>query len=99
MVSQNTQTLVLDQPLQEAETVELEKVTFPRKWALWEGYENPVVKDGPKDGKEEDWKSKLNRVVELQDIITFWQLWNNSTYSKFHEIFNNGDRIRLYFHF
>ena len=78
----------------ESESIDIELIKLPKKWALWEGYENAITKEVSKDNKDEDWKSSINKVFEFQDIITFWQLWNNSIFSRFSEIFNNGERIR-----
>ena len=77
----------------ESDQIEYELVKLPKTWALWEGYENPV-KDNSKENKDEDWKKSIYKVFEFNDIITFWQLWNNSQFSRFSEIFNNGERIR-----
>ena len=77
----------------ESDQIELDLVKLPKTWALWEGYENPV-KDNKQDNKDEDWKKSIKQVFEFSDIITFWQLWNNTPYSRFAEIFNNGERIR-----
>jgi len=82
--------------LLESDTIDLELVKLPKTWALWEGYEN-AVKDPNAEKKEEDWKNKIKRVFEFNDIITFWQLWNNSPFSKLSEIFNNGERIRYFY--
>ena len=77
---------------EESDTIDLELVKLPKTWGLWEGYENPA-KDN-KENKDEDWKKSVKRVFEFNDIITFWQLWNNSIFSSFSDIFNNGERIR-----
>ena len=78
---------------EESDLIDFDLVKLPKKWALWEGYENPIT-EASKDNKDEDWKSSLKKVFEFEDIVTFWQLWNNSIFSRFSEIFNNGERIR-----
>jgi hypothetical protein len=75
----------------ESDQVELDLVKLPKTWALWEGYEPGKEQ---KENKDEDWKRSIKLVFEFGDIITFWQLWNNSPFSKFSDIFNNGERIR-----
>ena len=82
-----------DAPL-ESDQIEWELVRLPKTWALWEGYENQGKDNSKQENKNEDWKRSIKQVFEFNDIITFWQLWNNSPFSKFSEIFNNGERIR-----
>jgi len=75
--------------------VELEKVILPKKWAFWEGYDFQIKEKSEVKSKD-DWKKTLKKIYEFEDIITFWQHYNNSPFSKFSEIFNNGQRIRFY---
>ena len=86
-------TLTLSDVPQESNLLDYELVKLSRKWSLWEGYETPAKESG-KDSKDEEWKTLIRKVFEFEDIISFWQLWNNSIFSCISEIFNNGERIR-----
>ena len=72
----------------EEDLVLYESVVLNKKWCFFEGYENVNY------NQTIDWRTLVKEVFSFEDIITFWQFWNNSNYSKFSEIFNNGERIR-----
>jgi hypothetical protein len=89
----NVKVYTLSDVPQESNSIEFNIVRLTKKWALWEGYETPP-KEGGKESKDDEWKSTIRKVFEFEDIVSFWQLWNNSIFSNFSQIFNNGERIR-----
>ncbi len=80
--------LTVNEAPNEEDFVLYESVLLNKKWCFFEGYENLA------HNQNIDWKNLLKQVFSFNDIITFWQFWNNTNYSKFSEIFNNGERIR-----
>jgi hypothetical protein len=70
----------------EGETVEEKLVKLQRTWVFWENYENK--------GNNLDYAQSLKDIFRFDDIITFWQFWNNYPGSDPSFIFFNGDRIR-----
>ena len=88
MKNSATNVLSVNEVPYEANTVLYESVELNRRWCFFEGYENVTY------NQTIDWKTLVKQVFSFDDIITFWQFWNNSIYSKFSEIYNNGERIR-----
>jgi hypothetical protein len=70
----------------ESETVAESIVKLPRTWVFWENYE-------AKSGKL-DYALSLKKILEFNDIITFWQFWNAYPGSDTSFIFYNGERLR-----
>ena len=56
--------------LEEKETIEKDKVLFKREWSFWENYES-------KNQKEKDYSKLIKEIYSFNDIISFWQFWNN----------------------
>jgi hypothetical protein len=73
---------------EESGTVELSKVKFQRTWVIWENYE---AKQG---GQNLDWSQLIKKIFSFNDIISFWQFWNDYPGSNPSNIFYNGERIR-----
>jgi hypothetical protein len=69
---------------------EKEKVTLNRSWSFWENYET-------KNKEENDYSKLLKEIFSFNDIITFWQFWNNYPGSDAKQIFYNGDSIKYFF--
>ena len=61
-------------------------VKLPRTWVFWENYE-------AKSGKT-DYAMSLKKILEFDDIITFWQFWNHYPGADPAYIFYNGERLR-----
>lgn len=71
---------------EEGDSVELNKVALQRTWVFWENYE-------AKSGKL-DYAQSLKEIYKFNDIISFWQFWNNYPGSDPNYIFYNGERLR-----
>ena len=77
-----------DIPERETESIEYDKIKFKRNWSFWESYE-------PKEkGTNIDWKDLLQKIFTFDDILSFWQFWNNYPGSNFSEVFYNGDQLK-----
>jgi len=72
----------------EALTVSEDKVMLQRTWVFWENY-------NAKSGKELEWKDSIKELFSFNDIISFWQFWNDYRGSNPSEVFFDGERIRL----
>jgi hypothetical protein len=66
----------------EAESISENLTRLDQSWVIWENYSdknnNYILKD----------------IFEFEDIITFWQFWNNYPGSDPTHIFSSGDKIR-----
>jgi hypothetical protein len=71
----------------EEETVELSKVKLQRKWVIWENYE-------AKSGEKLEWSKSIKQVYTFNDVVSFWQFWNNYPGANPSNIFYNGERMR-----
>lgn len=71
----------------ESETIEKELVSLRRTWVFWENYE-------AKFGIKLDWADTLKEIFEFNELISFWQFWNNYPGSNLSEVFYNGERLR-----
>ena len=89
--NENKIILSLENAPQEDKLVEFDLVKLQKTWAFWECYEMMQSQD-PKEKK--NWKDLQKKIFEFNDIITFWQITNCSPYSKFGDIFYNGERTR-----
>ena len=76
--------------LEEKETIEKDKVTFNREWSFWENYES-------KNQKEKDYSKLLKEIYSFNDIISFWQFWNNYPGNDIKKIFFDGEFLRFFF--
>jgi hypothetical protein len=72
----------------ETNSIELKKVKFQRKWNFWENYE---TKHGE---KQLDWSETIKKIFTFEDVITFWQFWNDYPGSNPTNIFYDGIRVR-----
>ena len=71
-------------------TIEKEKVLLNRTWAFWENYQS-------KDNAEKDYSKLLKEIYTFNDIISFWQFWNNYPGNNIKKIFYNGDFVTYFF--
>ncbi len=71
----------------ESGQVELSKVKLQRNWVVWENYE-------AKSGEKLEWSKSIKQVHTFNDIISFWQFWNNYPGANPSNIFYNGERMR-----
>jgi hypothetical protein len=75
------------QAIEESTSLEFSKVALQRTWVFWENYE-------PKPGIVVDWKDLLKELIKIDNIIQFWQFWNNYPGNKLNDLFFNGERYR-----
>jgi hypothetical protein len=73
----------------EDETVDESIVKLQRRWAFWENYD---PKTG--SGAKLDYAQSLKEIFRFDDIITFWQFWNQYPGSVPSNVFYNGERLR-----
>lgn len=73
----------------ESSTIPLELVKFPRNWAFWESY---LAKD-----KKLDYADSMKLIYEWNNLINFWQFWNNYPGAEATSIFFNGTRVKYFF--
>ena len=73
----------------ESQTIEIEKVQFNRSWAFWESYIDKA--------KEKDYNNLMAKIFEWDNLIQFWQFWNQYPGSEASKIFFDGNRIVYYF--
>jgi hypothetical protein len=71
----------------ESETVDENLVKLQRTWVFWENYD-------AKSGEKLEWSKSIQEVFKFNDIISFWQFWNNYPGSNPSNIFYNGERLR-----
>ena len=76
--------------LEEKETIEKDKVLFKREWSFWENYES-------KNQKEKDYSKLIKEIYSFNDIISFWQFWNNYPGNDIKKIFFDGEFLRFFF--
>ena len=77
----------LSQPQNETQQVELNKVKLNRRWVFWENYES-------KTGEKLEWSKSIKQIFSFNEIISFWEFWNNYPGSNIANIFYNGERLR-----
>lgn len=75
--------------LEESDTIEKSKVLLNREWSLWENYEAK--------NEKLDYSLSLKEIYSFNDIISFWQFWNNYPGSDLKTIFVNGNYISYFF--
>ena len=71
----------------ESNTVEDSNVRLQRTWVFWENYE-------AKSGEKLEWSQSIKQIFSFNEIISFWQFWNNYPGSNPSNIFYNGERVR-----
>ena len=79
-----------DEKLEESETIEKEKVLLKREWSFWETYES-------RNKAEKDYSKLLKEIYTFNDIISFWQFWNEYPGSDTEKIFFNGEYMTYFF--
>jgi len=75
------------QAQEEDSTVDLNSVKLMRSWVFWENYE-------AKGGAKMDWNDSIKRIFSFNDIISFWQFWNNYPGSNPSSIFYDGMSLK-----
>lgn len=73
---------------EEGDTVEEAIVKLNRQWAFWENY------DAKAESAKLDYAESMKKIFLFDDLITFWQFWNNYPGSTPGNIFYNDERIR-----
>jgi hypothetical protein len=76
------------QAASESAKVELSKVMLQRQWVFWENYETKYGE------RQLDWSQAIKKIFSFDDVITFWQFWNDYPGSNPSNIFYNGERVR-----
>ena len=84
--------------IENRETLDKNLVTFASKWVIWENYlEVPDENSKDKNRKENNYENLIKKICVFEDLITFWQFWNNYPGSDITNIFYDGSRIALFF--
>ncbi len=68
----------------EDEIVDNNVVKFSRQWIFWENYEPKT------SGTKLKWEASIKKICKIDDIITFWQFWNNYPGTDPSKIFFDG---------
>ena len=76
--------------LEESSTIEKSKVLLNREWSFWENYES-------KNKEEKDYSKLIKEIYSFNDIISFWQFWNNYPGQDIKKIFFDGEFLRYFF--
>ena len=76
--------------LEESNTIEKSKVLLNREWSFWENYDT-------KSKEEKDYSKFLKEIYAFNDIISFWQFWNNYPGNDIKKIFYDGECLRYFF--
>jgi hypothetical protein len=74
----------------ESSTIEKEKIKLNREWAFWENY-------ATKEKSGTGYCDLLKEIYTFEDIISFWQFWNNYPGNDTKKIFYNGEYITYFF--
>lgn len=75
--------------VEENNKIELNKVKFQREWSFWENYA-----DQTKNGDRLNWEQCIAEIFQFDNLIAFWQFWNNYHGAEASNIFYNGERFR-----
>ena len=59
-----------DSKFEESTTIEKDKVLLNREWTFWENYDS-------KSKEIKDYSTLTKELFTFNDIISFWQFWNN----------------------
>ena len=79
-----------EEKIEESNTIEKSKVLLNREWSFWENYETK--------GKEKvDYSQLLKEIYTFNDIISFWQFWNNYPGNDLKKIFFDGEYVTYFF--
>lgn len=79
------------------DTLEKNLVTLSSKWILWENYLEVPDENSKDKRKENNYENLIKKICLFEDLITFWQFWNNYPGSDITNIFYDGSRIVLFF--
>lgn len=80
----------------ESDTIKKSLVKLTNSWSFWENYEPKDQKDKSKL-KQKGYDQTLKEIITFDDIITFWQFWNNYPGSNFENIFFDGTKVKYFF--
>ncbi len=58
-----------------------------RSWVFWENYE-------AKGSAKMDWNDSIKKIFNFDDIISFWQFWNNYPGSNPSNVFYDGMTLK-----
>lgn len=72
---------------QEESTIDLKKVKLARSWVFWENYE-------ARGGGKMNWEQSIKKIFTFEDIISFWQFWNNYPGSDPSNVFFDGATLK-----
>jgi len=75
------------QAQEEDSTVNLNSVKLMRSWVFWENYEARGL-------AKLDWNDSIKRIFSFNDIISFWQFWNNYPGSNPSNVFYDGMSLK-----
>jgi len=75
----------------ETDKIEFSKVELKREWGFWESYS---TKDG---NTQNDYSNLLKNIYSFNNIISFWQFWNNYPGSDISNIFFDGEKLKFFF--
>ena len=75
---------------EESNRLELANVKLQRNWVIWENYE-------AKSGEKLEWSKSIKQVYTFNDVLSFWQFWNNYPGANPSNIFYNGERMRYFY--
>ena len=81
---------VPESKIEESSTIEKNKVTLKREWSFWENYDS-------KSKEEKDYSKLIKEIYTFNDIISFWQFWNNYPGNDIKKIFFDGEYITYFF--
>lgn len=73
---------------EEGDLVDMKFVNLSRNWVFWENYE------GKAPSVKLEWEASIKKIFEFNDIISFWQFFNNYQGADLSEIFFNGKSIK-----
>ena len=76
--------------INESSTIEKEKVKLNREWSFWENYDS-------KNKNDKDYSKLLKEIYTFDNIISFWQFWNNYPGSDAKRIYFDGEHITYFF--
>lgn len=79
-----------DSKFEESTTIEKDKVLLNREWTFWENYDS-------KSKEIKDYSTLTKELFTFNDIISFWQFWNNYPGNDPKKIFFDGENIKYFF--
>lgn len=98
MINETTELKEVHAVPEDSTTVEKNKVDLQRVWVLWENYlSTEDSKHNKNMEKDKDWNAQIKKVFTFNDLITFWQFYNNYQGSDPKNIFYDGERYMMFF--